>query len=66
MEVGGYTKVLIHELVILKTRYHPHSTAIHLAMMSMMEAGERSVEQWQHLIEAAGLRLENVYSQPGY
>lgn len=62
----GYTKVLIHDIVVPPTNAEPHTTGIDLTMMSLFGARERTLGDWKRLIESADLKFENVYSKPGY
>lgn len=62
----GYTKLLIHDVVIPPTNATPLATGMDLTMMSLFGAKERTLADFRSLIEAADLELENVWSGPAY
>lgn len=62
----GYTKLLIHDIVIPPTNAQPYCTGIDLIMMSFFDARERTQSNWEALVKGAGLKLEKVWSAPGY
>lgn len=53
---------LIDELVIPDTGAHVHATQQDIALMTTLAALERTREQWHSLVDAAGLRINNIYT----
>lgn len=62
----GYTKLLIHDIVVPPTKAPPYTTGIDLTMMALFGARERTEADWDALLKAADLQLEKVWSGPGY
>lgn len=62
----GYTRLLIHDIVVPPTGAPPYTTAIDLFMMALFGARERTRANWKDIIRAVGLKLEKVWSAPGY
>jgi hypothetical protein len=57
----GYSKVLIHEIIVPKTGAGPWVVSQDFNMMSMFAVGERSEEQWRTLCKRAGLSVSGVF-----
>ncbi|UKZ78181.1 hypothetical protein TrVFT333_005916 [Trichoderma virens FT-333] len=57
----GYSKVLIHENLIPDVDAHWQATALDLIMMGMVSSKERKENEWQHLIETAGLKIVKIW-----
>lgn len=62
----GYTKMLIHDIVVPPTKAPPYTTGIDLTMMALFGARERTQADWVALLKAADLKLEKVWSGEGY
>ena len=60
----GYSKILIHEVVVASKDAHPFATASDLHMMLVVSGLERSESRWKEVIEKAGLRLTKIWSNP--
>ncbi|KAL8823106.1 MAG: hypothetical protein Q9191_006172 [Dirinaria sp. TL-2023a] len=62
----GYSKLLIHEIVILDQKAHWMDTAMDLIMMSVFSSTERTEEDWHSLLEGAGYKIVRIwYAEPG-
>jgi O-methyltransferase domain len=53
----GYSKLLIHELILPDQGASHFQAALDLAMMAFNGGMERSQKQWQQLLETAGLEV---------
>lgn len=53
--------ILIDDMVIPNVGAHWHAMSLDLAMMSSNAALERTMEQWESLVDMAGLKITNVY-----
>ena len=62
--VPGYSKVLIHEIVIDATNPHPQTTTVDLTMMMTFSAAERTEAMWNELIVKGGLKIVKVWRKP--
>ena len=58
--VEGYSKLLIDENVIPDTGAHWVSTGLDMVMMSVFSASERTEQNWQALLESAGLKVIKI------
>ena len=58
----GYTKLLIHDIVVPPTKAPPYTTGIDLTMMALFGARERTQVDWEALVRTANLKLEKVWS----
>lgn len=61
----GYSKVLLHESVIVAHNPHPQTTASDLTMMMALSAMERTEGMWKELLASAGLRTVKIWGKPG-
>lgn len=62
----GYSKVLIHEVVIPNKGAPAVSTGLDLLLMAVFSSGQGTEKNWQELLDSAGLRLEKVWAfEPG-
>lgn len=53
----GYSKLLLHELILPDQGASPFQAVLDLAMMTFNAGMERSQKQWQHLLEMAGFQV---------
>ncbi|KAL4878893.1 S-adenosyl-L-methionine-dependent methyltransferase [Aspergillus karnatakaensis] len=59
--MGPDSVILINDMVLPNTGVHWHVTQVDLTMMTMLASLERTIEQWQVLMEKAGLKITNIY-----
>ena len=59
------SSLILYENVITATESHPVVTASDLTMMASFSAVERTHDMWEALLRAAGLKIANVYTDPG-
>ena len=52
--------ILIDDMVIPNTGAHWHAAQLDLTMMSSLASMERSEQQWQALLEEAGLHIREM------
>ncbi|KAF2462880.1 S-adenosyl-L-methionine-dependent methyltransferase [Lindgomyces ingoldianus] len=57
----GYSKLLIHELIVPETGASTWAAVQDINMMSLAGVAERTEKDWKSLIHAAGLAVENIY-----
>jgi len=62
----GYTKILIHDIIIPATGAYAADTRMDLIMMALFGARERTSAGWESLIKGAGLKIEKTWSAKGY
>jgi len=60
----GYSRILIHENIILPNNSHPRSTVMHIVMLMFFSAAEREEEVWRSIAKRAGLKIVKVWSSP--
>ena len=60
----GYSKVLLHEMVINAKDPHPQTTSSDLTMMMTFSAVERTEADWDALLGRAGLKTVHVWKTP--
>ncbi|KAK8025498.1 S-adenosyl-L-methionine-dependent methyltransferase [Apiospora arundinis] len=58
----GYSKLLINENVIPPTGAYWETTALDMIMLTEFSSRERTLDDWQNLFSAAGLRIVKVWS----
>lgn len=56
----GYSKLLIHDVVLPRKASHWEHTAEDMLMMTTLAALERTEQQWHDLLENSGLGLKIV------
>ena len=54
--------ILIHDMVLPNQGAHWRATQIDLAMMAGLAAMERTEKQWYSLLEAAGLKIKQIFT----
>ncbi len=54
--------ILIDEMIIPDTNFHWRAMQLDLLMMACLAAQERTKKQWEHVLEAAGLKIQEVYT----
>lgn len=60
--LGPLSQILIDEMVLPDTGVPWEAAAIDLTMMASLGSRERTVKEWYGLLEAAGLRVVNIYT----
>lgn len=60
----GYSKILLDEMVVDDEKLVPAITAMDLNMMSTLAGNERTKQDWTRLLNQAGLKVVNIYSDP--
>ena len=58
----GYSKLLIHDYVILSTGASWQATSLDVTLWAVAGAKERSEEDWRQLVESVGLRMCKVWA----
>lgn len=58
----GYSRLLVHDVVIPGAGAHPEATGHDVAMLALLSGMERRREQWEGLVAAAGLRVVGVWA----
>lgn len=53
----GYSKLLLHELILPNQGASPFQATLDLAMMTFNAGMERSQKQWRLLLETAGFEV---------
>ncbi|WDK18221.1 O-methyltransferase [Colletotrichum graminicola] len=59
----GYSKILIHEIVISGPA-HPYVAVADMLMMNFAASKERTEEEWEDLVRSAGLRIVKIWRIP--
>lgn len=59
-----YSRVLIHESVVSAVRPQARVTTADLTMMAILSAKERTEEEFEKIITAAGLRVRHIWRPP--
>lgn len=59
-----YSRVLIHESVVSAVRPQARVTTADLTMMAILSAKERTDEEFEKIITAAGLRVRHIWRAP--
>ena len=59
---AGYSKILIHELIVPETGASTWVSAQDVNMMMLCGVGERVEDDWREIVRLAGLEVENVYA----
>lgn len=60
----GYSKLIIHELVLPEQNADKTSAVFDLAMMAFNSGMERTGRQWRELLGQAGFRDVRVWTAP--
>ena len=61
----GYSKLLIVEFVVATENPDRFNTALDIVIISVFGAKERTAEDWQSLVERAGMKIVGIWSLPG-
>lgn len=61
---AGYSRLLIHEIVMPERNATQWETMMDILMMAGYSTLERTERQWRELIDAAGLKINKIYSGP--
>ena len=56
--------ILIDEMVLPNKGAHWHQTQVDLLMMACFAAMERTERQWYSMLDAAGLKVKQIYTCP--
>jgi demethylsterigmatocystin 6-O-methyltransferase len=54
--------ILIDEMIMPDTSTHWRAAQLDLLMMALLAAQERTKKQWDYVLEAAGLEIQEVYT----
>ena len=60
--LGPDSVILIDDRVLPNAGVHWYGTVLDMTMMSGLAAQERTEEQWNNLMEKAGLKIQNVWT----
>lgn len=60
----GYSKVLLHEIVVATNNAHSQTTTSDLTMMMAFSAVERTEQMWIDLLATAGLKTVKIWGSP--
>ena len=60
----GFSKVLIHEIVVPDQNAHWLITGLDLIIMVLTAASERTEKQWENLLGSVGLRIVKIWGHP--
>ncbi len=58
----GYSRLLINENVIPGMGADWQATALDLMVLALLSSRERTESDWRHLLDAAGLKIVNIWS----
>jgi exonuclease VII small subunit len=57
----GYSKLLLHELIVLEEGAPQFQAQLDMTMMAFNSGMERTAKQWRELLESVGLRVIKVW-----
>lgn len=60
----GYSRILLHECLIIPEKAHPRTTLSDLVMMMSFSAVERTEQMWQDVVSKAGLQITKIWTIP--
>lgn len=60
----GYSKLLLHEMIIPETGASPLYAMLDMTMMCFNAGMERTERQWRALLETAGFEVVKVWPSP--
>lgn len=60
----GYSRILIHEIVVKLDDVSRHETFSDLTMMVCLSAVERTEVMWKDLVEKSGLKITKIWTSP--
>lgn len=60
--LGPDSVILIDDRVLPNSGVHWYATVVDITMMASLAAQERTEDQWNSLMEKAGLKIQNVYT----
>ena len=55
--MAPHSRVLVDDIVLPERGVHRYAAALDISMMAVMGSRERTGEQWEAVVEAAGLRV---------
>ncbi|KAM7218768.1 S-adenosyl-L-methionine-dependent methyltransferase [Rhypophila decipiens] len=64
MTPGGYSRLLLNEIVLPSTDCASFFAAADITMMAVLAGMQRTKEQWVELVESAGLTVTQVWKSP--
>ncbi|KAF2196296.1 S-adenosyl-L-methionine-dependent methyltransferase [Delitschia confertaspora ATCC 74209] len=59
----GYSRMVIHEWVLPTKGVPLYASQIDLGIMGIVNGMERTERQWAELLERAGLKIVNIFSE---
>lgn len=60
----GYSKILVHENVVLPKNSHPRTTIMDIVMLVFFSSSEREEKSWRSVAEQAGLKVTKIWTSP--
>ncbi|CAG8064639.1 unnamed protein product [Penicillium salamii] len=64
--LGPDSVILIDDMVLPNAGVHWYGTVLDMTMMAGLAAQERTEEQWNNLMEMAGLKIQKVYTYTSF
>ncbi|KAI0389268.1 S-adenosyl-L-methionine-dependent methyltransferase [Xylariaceae sp. FL0594] len=64
MTPGGYSKLLLHEMIVPEVGASAFHAALDMTMMAFNGGMERTETQWRDLMERAGLKVDRFWNPP--
>ena len=61
----GYSTVLINDMIVPTLDADRYQTGLDLCMASILNAKERSEEEWTEFLESAGYTVTGFWNRPG-
>lgn len=58
----GYSKIILNELVLPDEKCGIIAAQVDITMMGALAATERSERQWRHVIDSAGLKIDQIWT----
>ena len=60
----GYSRLLVHERVVLEGQLNPQVTALDMAVMVCLSGHERTESMWRALLQSAGFEIIKIWVSP--
>lgn len=60
----GYSRLLVHERVLLEGHPNPQVTAFDMALMVLVSGHERTESMWRALLQSAGFEIIKIWVSP--
>ena len=64
--MGSDSVILIDEIVMPDKSAHWHATALDICVMTMLAGRERTLKQWQTLLDSAGMEITGIYTHTAH